>query len=305
MKRYEEEQAEWVKKYDVEIGDKVKILRGWSSGEKNFEMGMSQARTSIGVIGVIKDIVNTSIFVDSSEVIRSSSTIIEDFIAEIESEIHPIKIISARPNFYEVIKGKRTLKSIHDALDTSVTDFKIRTNELADELRQKLTWMRENTGDFKFLFMDIQEIIYKPFEDLKLLAESRINKHKESQRDVKPLRSVVDKEEAKEEKQKVQHAIVEYGSDKGFQYSNNRGNDLTLKELKDKANLWGKRANRLEKMIELDELTLLSEIEEENRRELDLDDKFYRKIRNKGYDKFNAPSDIDFFNVARRNRNAH
>jgi len=56
MKRYEEEQAEWVKKYDVKVGDKVKILRGWSSGEKNFKIDMSQARTSIGMIGVIEDI---------------------------------------------------------------------------------------------------------------------------------------------------------------------------------------------------------------------------------------------------------
>jgi len=40
----------------------------------------------------------------------------------------------------------------------------------------------------------------------------------------------------------------------------------------------------------------LSEIEEENRRELDLDDKFYRRVRNKGYEKFKAPSDIDFLN---------
>jgi len=127
-----------------------------------------------------------------TEIIEDALSIVRTFINRIETEIKPIKIMSDIPNFYEAIKGKRTLKSIHDVVDTEIANFKIKTNELADELRQKLAWMRENTGDFKFLFMDIQRIIYKPLEDLKLLVESRISNHKESQRDVKPLRSVVD-----------------------------------------------------------------------------------------------------------------
>jgi len=100
----------------------------------------------------------------------------------LESETVPI-ILNLNPaDFAGAMKNKKTLKSLHDAVDTELAKFKIEADEVAKDIRQKLAWIRSEADDYKFLFADLQHIIYKPIDDFKLLVESRINDHKQNEK---------------------------------------------------------------------------------------------------------------------------
>lgn len=80
-------------------------------------------------------------------------------------------------DFPGVIKGKRTIDSLHDAVNTELARAKIAANEVADRLHVNLNFLRENAADFKQLFPDTASIIQKAPDDLTMLVKSRIAEH--------------------------------------------------------------------------------------------------------------------------------
>jgi len=100
----------------------------------------------------------------------------------LESETVPIILNLNSVDFAGAMKNKKTLKSLHDAVDTELAKFKIEADAVAKDIRQKLAWLRSEADDYKFLFADLQQVIYKPLDDFKLLVESRINEHKQAEK---------------------------------------------------------------------------------------------------------------------------
>lgn len=80
----------------------------------------------------------------------------------------------SRQSFETACKNKRTLASLHNAVDTEVAAIKIKLDELARVLRKNLTHLPEDLS----LFRDLQSIITKPEDDFKLLVESRLSEQK-------------------------------------------------------------------------------------------------------------------------------
>lgn len=76
----------------------------------------------------------------------------------------------SRQNFETACKNKRTLASLHNAVDTEVAAIKIKLNDLAMIIRKNLSHLPDDLS----IFRDLQSIITKPEEDFKLLVESRI-----------------------------------------------------------------------------------------------------------------------------------
>lgn len=77
-------------------------------------------------------------------------------------------------NFETACKNKRTIDSLHNAVDTEVASIKIKLDELARVVRKNLTYLPEDLS----IFRDLQSIITKPEEDFKLLVESRLAEQK-------------------------------------------------------------------------------------------------------------------------------
>ena len=69
---------------------------------------------------------------------------------------------------------------MQDAADTELARVKIKADGVAKLLRDNLKLYREYPGYFQ-LFSDLQAIIYKPFDDFKLIIESRVEAHKKAE----------------------------------------------------------------------------------------------------------------------------
>lgn len=91
------------------------------------------------------------------------------------TRVKPVRF-SVPVDFAGAMKGKRTLSSLQDAVDTELARAKIEANTLADRIDAGLKAVR--AAGHEFLFADIQQIVTKDPEDLNTLIESRITKHK-------------------------------------------------------------------------------------------------------------------------------
>lgn len=104
-----------------------------------------------------------------------------DHIGELESEIKIVKftsiagLIFTKRDFIESTKNKRTLESLHNAVDTKLAEVKIMLDAAAKNVRDKMSWLTE-TGK-ESLFPDIQQLINQDNEHFKLTLKTRIEDH--------------------------------------------------------------------------------------------------------------------------------
>lgn len=80
-------------------------------------------------------------------------------------------------DFAGAIKGKRTVDSLRDAVNTELARAKIAANEIADSIQLNLTSLRENAAEHAFLFADAPQLVMKANDDLLVLIKSRISEH--------------------------------------------------------------------------------------------------------------------------------
>lgn len=81
-------------------------------------------------------------------------------------------------DFPGVIKSKRTITSLHDAVGTELARAKIAANEIAGRIQVNMATLRELASEYAFLFADTQQLVQKPNDDLKTLVNARIVEHK-------------------------------------------------------------------------------------------------------------------------------
>lgn len=112
-----------------------------------------------------------------------------------ENHAHPA--IWARRNFESACKNKRTLASLHNAVDTEVAAIKIKLDELARIIRKNLTHLPEDLS----LFRDLQSIITKPEDDFKLLVESRLAEQKRKEEEAEQRAIAIAQERIRLEKE--------------------------------------------------------------------------------------------------------
>jgi predicted phage-related endonuclease len=103
----------------------------------------------------------------------------------INSELGKVQLSIKEPNFIEAVKNKRTLESLHNAVDTALANSKIEADEIAKEYRSKLAWLNESCAEYLFLFADLQSIISKPMDDFQNMANARIEQYFQSQQELK------------------------------------------------------------------------------------------------------------------------
>ena len=113
-----------------------------------------------------------------ASIINNARELWIDHVKSLSQEISPISLNIAPPDFASAIKNKRTLASIHDAINTELANSKIKADALAKELRSKISWYNAEASEFLFLFLDINQLIYKADDDFKLAVTARIDRHK-------------------------------------------------------------------------------------------------------------------------------
>lgn len=85
------------------------------------------------------------------------------------------------PDFAGVIKGKRSLASIQDAVDTELARAKIAANEVADRMEANIKSLKGEAHDWGFLFPDLATVAGKSAEDFANLLAARIGAHKQAE----------------------------------------------------------------------------------------------------------------------------
>jgi putative phage-type endonuclease len=114
------------------------------------------------------------------------------------------------PDFAGAIKGKRTVDSLRDAVNTSLATAKIEASAIADRVQINLGTLRELAANHAFLFADTQQIVMKAADDLTLLVKSRIADHeaKEAAR-LEAQREAIRKEEAERVERQQREAAAQ------------------------------------------------------------------------------------------------
>ncbi len=97
----------------------------------------------------------------------------------LDSELKPVHLNIAPPDFIGAVKNKRTIESLQNAVDTVLAQGKISADAMAKVYRQNLAWANENAIEYNFLYAnDLSAIVSKEHEDFKNLIESRISAYK-------------------------------------------------------------------------------------------------------------------------------
>jgi putative phage-type endonuclease len=84
-------------------------------------------------------------------------------------------------DFAGAMKGKKTVTSLRDAVDTELARFKIEANAVADQIQINLGLLRELASEHAFLFADTASIVLKAADDLAALVKLRIADHERAE----------------------------------------------------------------------------------------------------------------------------
>lgn len=101
--------------------------------------------------------------------------------SELQASIKGVQLIVSEPDLAGAMKNKRTIDSLRNAVNTEVANAKIAASQVARDIKEKLAFMQDNASEYRFLFNDLQTIIYKPMDDLQLVVTTRIEQHKKSE----------------------------------------------------------------------------------------------------------------------------
>ncbi|WP_434033558.1 YqaJ viral recombinase family protein [Cupriavidus sp. a3] len=100
------------------------------------------------------------------------------------------------PDFAGAAKGKRSVASIQDAVDTMLANAKIDADASAKRLRANVAYLDEAIKGYEFLFSDRHGLATKQLDDIKMVVSNRIEKHKlDEQRKEEEQRERIRREE--------------------------------------------------------------------------------------------------------------
>ena len=112
------------------------------------------------------------------EAVTAARRAFEAHIADLNGEIAPMRLQPVPADFAGAIKGKRSIESMQDALDSTMANAKIAADNAARLIRANAATFRELAAGFEFLFSDLGQIIHKPDDDFRLVLAARISAHK-------------------------------------------------------------------------------------------------------------------------------
>lgn len=140
-----------------------------------------------------------------AEILMKAKATFDQCVADLEKEITPIRLVVAQPKFAEAIKGKRTLASLHDAVDTELASAQAQANAVAQLVRNNLAANAQALQGHRYLFSDMQSIVFKQADDFALLVNARIAEHKQAEE--KRLAAERERIRAEEERKAISNAV--------------------------------------------------------------------------------------------------
>lgn len=115
------------------------------------------------------------------EILQAGKTALDEHIATINKRLGSVQLPPIAADFAGVIKGKRTIVSLQDAIATELARAKIEANAIAEAIEVNLASLRELADNHRFLFGDRQQLVLKANDDLIAVIKSRISEHEAGQ----------------------------------------------------------------------------------------------------------------------------
>ncbi|HEY1772479.1 MAG TPA: YqaJ viral recombinase family protein [Gammaproteobacteria bacterium] len=84
-------------------------------------------------------------------------------------------------DFAGVMKGKKSIKSLRDAVDQEVTRLKLEVNALTEKVRSNFKRLDDLSAGFETLFADRGQLVFKAPDDLEAVVKGRITEHKSAE----------------------------------------------------------------------------------------------------------------------------
>ena len=110
------------------------------------------------------------------EIVAGAAAAFAAHVRQVNATLTKVQLPPVNADFGGVIKGKRTVASLRDAVDTELARVKIAVNELADRARVSLA-MLDQHADKAFLFNDFSNLVMKAPDDLAAIITNRIAEH--------------------------------------------------------------------------------------------------------------------------------
>lgn len=137
------------------------------------------------------------------EIVAGGKAALAEHIVDLNTRLGKTYMPVVAENFATVIKNKRTITSLRDAVDTELARCKIAANEVADKIQINLQLLDDHK-DYAFLFNDVATLVMKAKEDLYNVIKIRIDAHEaEQQKKLDAEREKIRKEEEEKAAQKV------------------------------------------------------------------------------------------------------
>lgn len=129
------------------------------------------------------------------EIVQGGKDKLLAHIQKLNDEIKPVSV-TVTPDFNGAIKSKRTIESLHNAVDTEVARCMIEVDEKALIVRDNLKYLNENAAEHKALFADLTVLAHQNHAAFVAIVDGRIA-------------SFIKDEQAKAEAAKVAQAAIE------------------------------------------------------------------------------------------------
>ena len=117
--------------------------------------------------------------------------------------------LTINPDFAGAMKGKRTIESLENAVASELANTKIEADKLFKDISAKLTYLNDVAKDYKFLFNDLQSIIYMTKDHYEMTVRVRIESHKKAEADKLEAQRLQIEAEAKRKAEAEQAAKLE------------------------------------------------------------------------------------------------
>ncbi|USE79023.1 YqaJ viral recombinase family protein [Cupriavidus gilardii] len=111
-------------------------------------------------------------------IIRGGREAYEKHVRALHAETGGAWVQLGMPDFAGAAKGKRSVASIQDAVDTVLANAKIEADASAKRIRTNIAFLDKAIEGYEFLFADRTALATKQLDDLRLVVTTRIDKHK-------------------------------------------------------------------------------------------------------------------------------
>jgi len=185
---------------DQDFVDADKAVKFFTKGEKELEAVKERALSDTADIKTLFDTIDelkeemrqkrltlSKLVKSRKEEIRSEISMkakveFSDLLIATSKNLKGIQITQVSADFDGVMKGKKTVESLQNAVDSEMARAKIELSEISELVRSNLDLLSGLAGDHKFLFSDYAHLVFKANDDLTNLIKSRITEHEEAEK---------------------------------------------------------------------------------------------------------------------------